>query len=250
MKKQNTQSKVIVALTAVVLLLVALSATLTFAYFTANSNASSSPMNFGKLSMNTITLGLKENEEHISADSESKTLQYLVPGCEVGLDGKVEVVSNIDSYVRFKVGIKVTGADANVDDAKDVRSYLSGVPAEWIPSTTAPDNLDGGVLWTAWYYKKVGAGDGSEATTALNIADLSLTFPATTMGDTWQNKTVTIQIVAEAIQAEHLMSTDDTPVAIANGTVVASDATQGSVNVADLEKAAAWSTVAHDGVKA
>ena len=248
MKKQNTQSKVIVALTAVVLLLVALSATLTFAYFTATKNASSDDMTFGKLTMNNITLGVSTEETHISAVGTPAVLQYLVPGCKVSLDGNVDVVSNIDSYVRFKVGIKVTGEGASLEDAQLVKGALSGVPAAWIPSTTVPDALDSGVLWTAWYYTKVAAGNGTDATTALDISALKLTFPATTMGNTWQNKTVTIQIKAEAIQAEHLVNVSGD--VIANGPVVASNAPAGSVNVADLEAATAWSTVADNGVKA
>lgn len=230
MKKQNTQSKIIIALSAIVMLLVALSATLTFAWFTANRSATSDTMTFGKLNMNSITLGLTETEDHLTSTSG---IQYLVPGCTVGLSGTVGIVANIDSFVRVRIGVAVSGNA--VADATTVRGALTGMPADNIPGAAPSDTLDdNNTLWTSWYYIRVAAGNGTGTAEALDLTELSFTFP-NTLDNTWQNKTVNIKVEAQAIQADHLTSA-------ANATVITGSSGDG--NVTDLEAESAWTTAA------
>ena len=90
--KQNKQSKLVVALSAVILLLVALSATLTFAYFTATTGEKSGDaIEFGVLKFN------EGSSFSITRDTSDTCTGLFVPGCSVKLSGKAALENSIDA---------------------------------------------------------------------------------------------------------------------------------------------------------
>lgn len=247
MKKQNTQSKVIVALTAVVLLLVALSATLTFAYFTATSNASSTAMQFGTLSVNVT---------NFKADQESGTcsLHKLVPGCIIDVGGNVDVNGNVPAFARIKLtatvylidengtGFTVTGSEI-AETGEGVEPTFKGTKYEsGVGSPNAADKILGlanaatAAGWVAnggYFYSNTAIDPADTNTNGVKAFALKFVTPAAELGNDWQGAYVQFKVVAEAIQAQHL-STTYTEI---NGTTV--------VNLAAEN---AWATVANNGV--
>ena len=228
MHKQKTQSKIIVAMSIVILALVALSATLTFAYFTAAKNSTSGTMTFGKIVMDSAALTLSDGDTSGHVTVSSGNITGLVPGCTVGIaGGTVSLGNNVDTYVRFKIEVSAAGVSAANMTAAFATLVATPASGGWIPNGTAA--YDTGTASSPWFYVKVAAGDGTSA--ALTGAGLPATFQfPTTMGNDWQEKVVTFTLTAQAIQAEHL--TDGTD-AVPNTTVAAG-------NVATIASATAW----------
>ena len=97
--KQNKQSKLVIALSAVILLLVALSATLTFAYFTANANSNSASVTFGNLK---VAL----SDQNFYQDNSATAVvngDIIQPGCTIKVkdDTKINVRDSLVSLVTF-----------------------------------------------------------------------------------------------------------------------------------------------------
>lgn len=244
MKKQNTQSKLIVVLTSVVLLLVALSATLTFAYFTAHNASSNSTMTFGTLGINDIALNLTpEASTGVHAGSVDPALAIMQPGCTVTLAGDIAITGNIEAFVRIGLNVQVSapygGGDPVVSNASHyvavtgqsnintktnfaqvvfnkiydiMRDATSGcankvATAEWI-SFYDEEEVSEEMVPVAgsnfiYLSKAVKAADVTDGV-LLSLAGKTITFEAADFGNQWQGAVVTINITADAIQAEHL----------------------------------------------
>lgn len=245
MKKQNTQSKVIVALTAVVLLLVALSATLTFAYFTATNNASSTAMTFGTLGLNTATA--------TATQRGTCSAHQLVPGCSIDLNGSVDVTGNVAANMRlivtaevyqkstsgtyFKLDnnnkvVEAQEGDAGAFQAIKTTSATVDSPAAEILALVNGATAPGWVKHNGYFYKDATVTGNATNPTKVAFA-VNFTTSATALGNDWQGAYVQFGITVEAVQAAHL-STDY------------SEVTSG--NVAGLAAENAWAAVSTNGV--
>ena len=106
--KQKSQSKLVIAMSAVILLLVALSATLTFAYFTDSKGTTD---NQG-LKFDTLSLDVTE-AAWTKAASEKETLTTLVPGCTVNMGGSVKL-TGAAAYLKVDFTVECENAPDNV----------------------------------------------------------------------------------------------------------------------------------------
>lgn len=115
MKTKQKQSKMMLVMAGVILLLVALSISLTVAYFTAKTDSSAGNVVFGTLKTSSTNIGynaIDGNAVTGRAVSSTITLDNLVPGDVLTLNGKVDILANIDVFVRYKTTIGVTiGSD-------------------------------------------------------------------------------------------------------------------------------------------
>ena len=191
--KQNKQSKLVVALSAVILLLVALSATLTFAYFTAKDSQTSGAITFGKLY---VELG---NSAKVEADHSP-----LVPGCTIkvtGTDVALLADSTIEAFVRLK--LTINGLTETTDYT------VSGLDSDtWVAKGDGANKY--------YYYvgqgvtdKHIGIANASTNNFGLNSIVISI---KESLNNTYQGKTATVTLTVEAIQADHTITfaTEDT----------------------------------------
>ena len=192
--KQNKQSKVVIALSAVILLLVALSATLTFAYFTANANSNSASVTFGKLSVN-----LSDQNFYQDKLTEAVTASTIIqPGCTIKVkdDTTINVTTNIKTLLRIKLDVTCAGLSA------DLYTIANGLSTtDWAKGTGADKYI--------YYLKDIAAN-----------ADISLTgvavkFLEDKIGNTLQDTAVTIKLTVEAIQEEHNLTGEKNATSIA-----------------------------------
>lgn len=256
MKKQKTQSKIIVALTAVVLLLVALSATLTFAYFSATKDATSSSMTFGKMGLNIS--GLNGSNLVVTDCAETScTLSNVVPGCLLTPAGMIQIKNDIDAFVRFRLQIVVSGVsdgegEAGSGNAAAVAALLdtnanltigaANTVQESSANTSANEFIIGNAAaanggYTKYYYTKVAKTAEATNINVFDMARIKLQIP-TTFDNAYQAATFTIKVEVEAIQAEHIFTQSQTAPTINSGVITA---------LGDLESAAAWGNVAANG---
>ena len=286
--KQNKQSKLVVALSAVILLLVALSATLTFAYFTATTGESSS----GEIDFGNLTL-TASNNGGVSFSSDNQNGVKFQPGDTITVKGKTVLSSNIDAYYRVKMDVAIYTKD---------NSGNKNSSAMTICNNTETGHLHGKNCLTVnelnlikdTFFKKMkadGTVDETSGTKGLQISlteltehngyyyglkgkddpdktifdytsdgetdnGVTITLDATKFGNWWQDKIVVINIQVEAIQALHLQkTTDDTVTNLTEGIskqIVADSTTsvgESQIKVSDLASADAWNTIANDGVK-
>ena len=246
--KQNKQSKLVVALSAVILLLVALSATLTFAYFTATTGSKSSgAMTFGVL---------KLNVGDVSTSTTTSHNHTLVPGCEIALSGEVKQIGNVKSYVRLTVGCIVAldnsnpiiaALDSNEKQTK-IDEYQNTLQSAIQNALQIADGTNQGVAFTkdatrtetgenptGLYYGTVAPANDATATTETVVIDLSrvtVNLDKETIGNVYQGATITITVTVDAIQADHAFGSKiDNP------------------TTAQIADSAAWTTVSQNGVK-
>ena len=192
--KQNKQSKLVIALSAVILLLVALSATLTFAYFTATaSQTNGSSVNFGKLSIS-VTPDTAQDSGTLSVDGS----HVLVPGCTVTMGDTAKIIvakDSIDCYVRFKLDITTEKKNAQGSfEVGELTYSVKGVTAE---SKWKEVKVGGDTYYV--YTDKVSAKDAAEE---LSLSDFQIEV-STGNGNEWMEGRITVKLTAQAIQAEH-----------------------------------------------
>ena len=216
--KQNKQSKLVIALSAVILLLVALSATLTFAYFTAKDSESSSSITFGKLY---VVLG---TEAKVTADHTP-----LVPGCSInvtGTEAKLLAGSNIEAFVRLQL---------TIDGLTETTDYtVSGLDeSTWVAQGSGADKY--------YYYVGQGITDKhiglANAETSFSLNDIKININ-TSVGNTYQGKSVTVTLTVQAIQADHTVifeNGDTTPALTAQKIASATDAWKAVGNQANAQ---------------
>jgi hypothetical protein len=260
MKKQRTQSKLIASLTAIVLLLVALSATLTFAYFTAQSETTSDSLQFGTLTITQADIQLG------SACGSCQALKTnLTPGCSVTLGGSATIASSIDYYVRanFQVNVTKENVNINAEPTDAIRTNgattYQGIILEELfgagAGTGIISDYFGDANWLApttadgyKYYLTKGLGSSQNDlnvfnfnTASNNTAPMTITFAADKYGNDWQGVNVAISLIFQAVQAEHLGIT----------WVAADDLSEGKLTQSGVNKLAAanaWTSVATDGI--
>jgi len=284
MKKQKTQSRLLVAMAAVIVLLVALSATLTFAWFTASQNSASQNMTFGKLALN------NDNAFTMTRDNHTDTIEYVVPGCEINLAGSIDVLGNITAFVRAQLKVQVFAENAETNkinaaeynELADTRSeesqliksdyvqvgedyYLVADYSEAINYNGAENistlsdaqvvfdkinramgdhGIDDWISYQGYIYYKEAVTATNQGTNVLSFANKKIKFNANETGNSWQGKKVVVSLGAQAIQAEHL-----------NGEVAATDtfASEAGGNVkavSDLAGQEAWSVDMTTGLSA
>ena len=206
--KQNKQSKLVVALSAVILLLVALSATLTFAYFTAKDSQTSGAITFGKLY---VELG---NSAKVEADHSP-----VVPGCTINVTGTSAALladSTIEAFVRLKLSI---------EGLTETTDYT----VEGLDSNTWVAKGEGSNKY--YYYvgqgvtdKHIGIANASTNNFGLNSIVINI---KKSLDNTFQGKTATVTLTVEAIQADHTVkfeNSDTTADATATKIATATDA--------------------------
>ena len=210
--KQNKQSRLVIALSAVILLLVALSATLTFAYFTAKGSKTSGTITFGKLY---VELG---NSAKVEADHSP-----VVPGCTINVTGTSAALladSTIKAFVRLKLSIE--GLTETTDYS--VKGLDSNT---WVAKGEGAEKY--------YYYvgqgvtgKHIGIANATTNNFGLNNIVINI---KKSLDNTFQGKTATVTLTVEAIQANHTVE-------FANGDTTA-DATATKIAGAT----AAWAAV-------
>ena len=184
--KQNKQSKLVVALSAVILLLVALSATLTFAYFTAHDNSSEAQVTFGNLSVKLSDANFYQDklETAVTADT------IIQPGCTIKVkDGTtINVTTNIKTLLRIKLDVTCT------DLSSDMYKIADGLSDDWAKGTGDDKYI--------YYLKDI------DKNASISINNVAVKFLADKIGNTLKGKAVTIKLTVEAIQEEHNLADD------------------------------------------
>jgi hypothetical protein len=280
MKNQKTQSKLIVAMSAVILLLVALSATLTFAWFTAKVTDTEQTMQFGTLFIDSGNFNITPDQEHV--------IDNIIPGCELTLSGSVTLKGTINSFVRTKFEVLVLKANADAglaeppQEANDEnytffngKYYLnSQIDSHAVNTTNENANhaqIVFGKIFANFQNDLTGNGVASQAYAWINHTDgysyVNQAILATSQGvkiidfadgtnnanntikfieadtdNTWQGQKILVVFGVQAIQAGHLglVSDDDN---------AANDVTETSLitadNIATLAGSNVWGVAAN-----
>ena len=230
--KQNKQSKLVVALPAVILLLVALSATLTFAYFTAQKDDSSADVTFGHLAF-------KTGESLTVSGNTGK----IVPGDSITINGTATLQHNIDAFYRVGVTIALKKDNVNIvtkaESSANKDTEITNEEVLTIKSNVLTalgmalgnDNVNVKGDYAYGFAKANTANDASPntlttGTVVFNANNASVSFDAGKYGNKWQDVTITITINIQAIQAKNV------------GTNITLPSTSGAVTAEILNKIA------------
>lgn len=192
--------KKIVALCLCIALAVVAIGGATLAYFTDTKTAT-----------NTFTVGnvkIKLDEKDIKATDGSRTengnAYTIYPGASVEKDPTVTNVGENDAYVRVKVvANNVKTLAAQLGQSVDLATIFTGfVDAKWTLAGTPTVSADGETYTYVYNYKTVLAKGQSTGALFTNVV---IPSTITNMGD----KTITITITAEAIQADGMNDAAD-----------------------------------------
>jgi hypothetical protein len=233
MKNQKTQSKLLIAMSAVILLLVALSATLTFAWFTASQNSTENTgLEFGKLVLN------GEGGTGITATGTSGG--KVIPGSTLGISGSASISSNIDYFVRANFVVQILNQNA-VDistkapavglptanqetvtaasnAATEAASYRGIIMNELFASGASANEVLSDYFSGDNWLAATGSNDGFKyyttkklaADNALLVFDFSTEASAlleqADYGNAWQGLSLVVTLTIQAIQADHLLA--------------------------------------------
>ncbi len=217
--KQKSQSKLVVAMSAVILLLVALSATLTFAYFTAGKESSEATINFGHLTLDGDKITISQTETGVK----------IVPGDSLKVAGSAKLNNNIDAFYRVKIDVQASTVEGKDNiSAEQINTIINSVV------TAGGFNAEtlGAKQHTDGYYYGFAAKDAN--TQLLDFTNKTIAFDAATYGNIWQDREVTFAITVQAIQAKNL-------------TGITADATALN-DLATLAAAAAWKVNMSTGI--
>ena len=192
--KQNKQSRLVIALSAVILLLVALSATLTFAYFTDKAESNSASVTFGNLKV------ALSDSNFYQDDSDTAVVEGAIiqPGCTIKVkDGTtINVTTSIKTLLRIK--LDVTCAELT----SDMYTIADGLSAtDWAKGTGEDKYI---------YYLKDISADAN-----ISINNVAVKFLEDKIGNTLQAKSVTIKLTVEAIQEKHNLTGEKNATSIA-----------------------------------
>ncbi|MGN1227673.1 MAG: hypothetical protein ACI4TX_03425 [Christensenellales bacterium] len=199
--KQNSQSKAIIAMASVIVLLAILSISLTFAYFTAQDKTT----NGQTIKFDTLTLDVTE-DTWTMAGGENETVEKLVPGCTINMAGEVEL-AGAPAYLKVAYTVDVTNGTGTVreETINVIKTALGAVLNAQTASTGKwiQDNTD-----KAWYCVVA-----NNAGTVIDFTEGSVTIPLTTTGNDCQGATIKIGYTVSAIQSEHTVVAGDTDAA-------------------------------------
>lgn len=238
MKNQKTQSKIIVAMSAVILLLVALSATLTFAWFTAQANNTQATATFGHLNFGESSLTLADGDAS-TADHRSAESDPIVPGCKLNLTGNVGVNTNINAFVRIKLAVSLghiaseqfvaestayAASDTNVDDA-NVAILAQIVGKILTANTVATGKTANWIKNGDWLYFDTKVTPNDNQQNLITFENSTITLEGSLIPNTWQDKILKISIDAQAIQADHITYGENVDVPVTVTGVSAEDET-------------------------
>lgn len=177
---QKSQSKVIVAMASVILLLAVLSISLTFAYFSDTDTTESNQT----ITFDTLTVDITEGAWAMATE-DGHTLTKALPGCEVDMAGSV-ALAGADAYVKVVFAVEAAGVQ---DEA----------------AVTAIKTALGSALGAGWAQDTAGnwvTTDAVSAGTIIDFSGKSVTLP-TTLGNEYQGQSITIGYTVKAIQADH-----------------------------------------------
>ena len=203
--KQKSQSKLVIAMSAVILLLVALSAPLTFAYFTANKASNDASISFGQIKITGNDLAIAQVETG-----------KIVPGDSIKVSGSATLESNVNTFYRIKL------AAESDDTSLDLTALVNDIFADTYfkgKANMTYNNADKA------YYGFIAKNADVQSTAILDYGTngAQITFTAADYDNSWQNVTVTLTITVQAIQADHLTKDYGTDVSAALTAGLASD---------------------------
>lgn len=188
--KQKSQSKLVIAMSAVILLLVALSATLTFAYFTSSTNQSDNTLKF-----DVLELSLSDGAGFTQASGEH-ALDKLVPGCTVNMNGKV-TLTGAKAFLRMKIDITATKADVTMTDTAATNAIAAAIGSVLLAGgETATNKWQ--QIGNDWYCVVA-----QEAGDVVDFTGKSFELDKATIGNVWQGATITVKYSFQAVQADH-----------------------------------------------
>ena len=202
--KQNKQSKLVVALSAVILLLVALSATLTFAYFTDKVDNSTANVTFGHLKFKT--------GENLTVSGNTGK---IVPGDSITINGTATLQHNIDAFYRVGVTIALKKNNTNIvtkaESAANKDTEITNEEVETIKSNVLSalgialgENNASVKDDYAYGFAKAGNDTLSTGTVVFNANNANVNFEAAKYGNKWQDVEIAITINIQAIQAKNV----------------------------------------------
>ena len=197
----NKKKKTVIVLALLLLLLAAVGGT--YAYFTYEGRAT-----------NVITTGTVEImlEEKMLVDGEEQsypedTITDVMPGTTRSKIPYVENVGTASCYVRAKATVKIVGADGEelplvLENEEPVLSF--DVDGEtWVPAADAETGEE-------WYICKTVLNPAADAESSGDRVKLFSTVAfSPDMGNEYQGCTVTIDVVAQAVQVKNNEMTGD-----------------------------------------
>ena len=198
MVRSNQKSKQTLALAIIsTLLLVLLAVNVTFAYFTSTATS----QNNQSMTFDSLVLAVDDATDWSMSASENETLTNLVPGCTIDMAGEVNL-TGADAYLKvtFTVTPSTTVTDTVATDA--IKTALG-------QALLAQDVDDWVQIGGVWYCVEPNEGS-AQGNTVIDFSRGSVTIPATTTGNAWQGKTITISYTVEAIQSAHVTLTGST----------------------------------------
>lgn len=191
MVKNKTTNKQSVAIIVLSILLVALLAVnITFAYFTAQGTTTTDQ----NIKFDTLTLNVTDGTWAM-ANSETETLDKVVPGCKINMAGTVNL-AGASAYLKVVFNVNATaGADKTLDDVA-LNSFKTALG----DALKAQDNNN----WfqgedKAWYCVVA-----NNAGTVIDLTKGSVTIPLEATGNAWQGATIKVGYTVTAIQSAHV----------------------------------------------
>ena len=175
------------------LLIGSIALTATGSWFTSqNAAESAGSETFGIVSINEVgTYATVSQTPLVNLDTE------LMPGDSMTIDLTVQNDSNVEAFIRIRLDMATDG-----DPVMDLNT-------ETAFRTALASGLVGWTLSEGWYYKDVALAEDEDVTIAPTF-----TIP-TSVGDTFQNETVSFQFEVQAVQAAN----NGTDPLLANGWV-------------------------------
>ncbi|MGN1227763.1 MAG: leucine-rich repeat domain-containing protein, partial [Christensenellales bacterium] len=233
-KKQNAT---LMALIIGVIVMLAITTALSFAYFTSSKQSGEQALTFGVLEIDDTANGL-------GGFSVSSDLCHakMVPGCTVKLGGviKLSTDSTVDAFVRMKptVSITLSSGTANATQKNKFVDLFNDAISTASSSAWLKSNSNDGYLYYAGKFSNTAT--GTNITDEFNLADASFKLDVTEFGNEWQGATVTIKLTVQALQSSHV-GIDDFSVYATNQLLVNAIA---GVKVSEAEDAERiWSSV-------
>ena len=191
MVKNKTTNKQSIAIIVLSVLLVALLAVnITFAYFTAQGGTT----NDQNIKFDTLTLDVTEGTWTM-AESETETLDKIVPGCKINMAGTV-ALTGASAYLKVVFNVNATPASGKTLDDVAMNSLKSAL-GDALKAQTVSNWVQG--VDGAWYCVVA-----NDAGTVIDLTKGSVTIPLETTGNVWQGATIGVGYSVTAIQSAHV----------------------------------------------
>ena len=204
----KSQNKVVYALSILLVVMLALTTFMSYAYFTSRIQSSETGLTFGVLALDASDAGMGK-----FSVSSNDTHTKIVPGCTLEMDGiiKLTAESNVDALVRVKPNITITlGDGSNASDAQ-VNKFLrlfNGAFTSYTDSVWFEPSTADGYIYYAGKLTNSTITTEQRAINSFDLSTLNFKLSETEFGNEWQGAVVTIKLSVQAIQADHLGITD------------------------------------------